>query len=98
MARSKDRDVTHRYVAAALERYRLVSGAGGIGTRQALFGQLASTKSAAADQARSENRDIVDAFAPDQAVVPVIMPEILVALGTAHSTLPHHTRRPALPE
>ena len=41
---------------------------------------LASTKSTTADQARPENRDIVDAFAPDQAVVPVIMPEILVAL------------------
>ena len=30
---------------------------------------------ATADQARSENRDIVDAFTPDQAVVPVISPK-----------------------
>ena len=80
MARRKDSDVTHRHIVAPLERYRLVRGPRGIGTRQALFSHLASTKSTAADQARSENRDVVDAFAPDQAVVPVIMAEILVAL------------------
>ena len=65
VARRKDCDVTHRHVVAALERYRLVSGAGGIGTRQALFGHLASTEFTAADQARPKNRDVVDAFAPD---------------------------------
>jgi hypothetical protein len=83
-------------VVAALERYRLVRGAGGIGTRQAQFGHLASTKSTAADQARSENRDVVDAFAPDQAVVPVIMPEILVAAVILHCVRPQTRSRTAL--
>jgi hypothetical protein len=44
-----------------------------------LPGSLASAQCAAADQAWSKNSDVMDSFAPDEAVVPMIVSKILVA-------------------
>ena len=79
MAGGQDRNVAHDHVAAAFESDRLVGDARCIGRRQARFGRLASTQAPTADETRSDDRNVVDVLAPDQAVVPMVMAEVLVA-------------------
>src|SRR4029077_4045173 len=79
MAGGQYPNVAHEHVAAAFEGDRLVSDPGRIGRRQARFSRFASTQAPAADETRSNDCDVVDVLAPDQAVVPMVMTEVLVA-------------------
>ena len=73
----QDRDVTQRDVAAVLERDRLVGDAGLLGDRSR---PVAFTQAPTPDQAGTENRDVVEILAPDQAVVPVAVTEVLIGV------------------
>src|SRR5437660_8687426 len=41
---------------------------------------MAATQPFSPDQPRTENRNIMNVFSPDQAVVPVVMPVVLIRL------------------
>ncbi len=73
----ENREIAQRDVAAILQADRFVADARvfRLGPRTP-----APAESFAPDQSRSENRNIVEAFAPEQAVVKVAVPEILIVV------------------
>jgi hypothetical protein len=73
----ENREIAQRDVAAILQADRFVADAGVFRFRPRA---PASAESFAPDQSRPENRNIFEAFAPDQAVVEMTVPEILIVV------------------
>lgn len=67
---------------AVLERNGLAGNTGRGGVRQRLF-VMAATQALAIDQAGAEDAAVMYVLAPDEAVVPVIVPVVLVGLPFA---------------
>ena len=82
MAAVQDGEIAQHDVAAVLEGDGLVADAGSGGVGQKCF-TMAAAKAFAPDQAGAEDGEVVDVFAPDQAVVPVIVAEVLVGFPGA---------------
>jgi hypothetical protein len=80
MPSGENRDVANCDVSASFKCDHLIGSARGIRGWPTRLGYLPSGETAAADEARSVNHDVADAFPPYEAVVPVIVPEILVTL------------------
>src|SRR5690349_18449770 len=79
MSASQDREVTQQHVAAVLERDGFVADAWRFGSRGVVA--LAPAEPFAPDEASSNDGDVVQVFAPDEAVVKMGMAEILVTVG-----------------
>ena len=90
MAAFENGETAQSYIAAILERNGFVADARVF--RQRLFMRPASAQSLSPDKPRSKDGDIVQIFAPDQAVMPVVMAVVLIGVpggvGSARSYPP----------
>jgi hypothetical protein len=75
MATGEDREIAQRHIVTVLQGDRLVGGALCVGGWYSSFGHLTPAQSTAPDQTGPEDADITDVFAPNQAVVPVVVSE-----------------------
>src|SRR5271170_7721510 len=84
MAAFQDREIAQQYVVAVLERDRLVADAGllrHVDGVVAAGGPLgAEAEPFAVDQSRAGDAEVVDVFAPQQGIVPVVMTVILIGV------------------
>src|SRR5690348_443936 len=79
MSSPQDREVTQQHVAAVLQRDGFVADARRFGSRGVVA--LAAAEPFAPDEASSNDGDVVQVFAPDEAVVKMGMAEVLVTIG-----------------
>ena len=80
MSAFENREVAQCHVAAILQRDRLVAGARHQGRRPSADRVDVAAKAPSPDQPRTNDRDIIDAVAVDQAVVEMAVPKVLVAV------------------
>src|SRR5258705_12495209 len=74
----QNREVAQDNVVPVLKRDCLIPGARRFCARSIFIGG-SPTQPLPPDQARSKDSEVVDTFAPDQAVVPMVMPVVLIA-------------------
>ncbi len=82
-ARSQHGKIAQDHIAAILQGNSFVAYTGLAGARQVLIAFVPATQPFSPDEAGTENRDITNVFSPDQAVVPVVVPVILIGLPSA---------------
>src|SRR5690349_13845427 len=77
MAAMQDGEITKYGVVTVLQRYRLVSHSGIFGARPLT---RATTESFAPNQARTDDREVMNVLSPNETVAPVTVTIILVVV------------------